>query len=148
MTVAPPVGHDVPMTSASTLESSTEPVLHFDAGLPGFPDAHSFLLVRLDDAGTVFSLRSVEDAALRFLAVPPAVFFPDYAPEIPDDAVAELSLNDPDEAVVLLLVTCQTGLSDATANLLAPVVVNSRTHAAAQVVLAGSDLPLRAPLRS
>jgi flagellar assembly factor FliW len=136
------------MTSVPTLESSTEPVLRFETGLPGFPDAREFVLVRLDDAGTVFSLRSAEDAGLRFLAVPPGSFFPAYSPELPDDAVAELGLRDASEALVLLLVTCQTGLADATANLLAPVVVNARTHAAAQVVLAGSDLPLRAPLQS
>ena len=73
--------HDVLMTSVPTLESSTEPVLRFETGLPGFPEAREFVLVRLDDAGTVFSLRSSEDAGLRFLAVPPAMFFPAYAPE-------------------------------------------------------------------
>jgi flagellar assembly factor FliW len=35
---------------------------------------------------------------------------------------------------------------DATANLLAPLVVNQRTRHAAQIVLNGQDFPLRAPL--
>ena len=136
------------MTSAPTAEAGTEPVLRFGTGLPGFPDARSFMLVRLDDAGTVFSLRSVDDPELRFLAVPPAVCFPDYSPEIPDDAAEALGLQTAEDAMVLLLVTCQTGLEDATANLMAPVVVNVRSREAAQIVLAGSDLPLRAPLQS
>lgn len=138
------------MTTAATELTGTEadPTLHFGAGLPGFPEARHFALLRLDDAGTIFSLRSLEDPELRFLAVPPLHFFPDYAPEVPDDAAASLGLQDADDALVLLLITVETGLEDATANLLAPVVVNSRTRAAAQVVLNGSDLPLRAPLRA
>lgn len=147
MTTGTLIGNDVPMTSAPTLEPSTEPVLRFENGLPGFPEARGFVLVRLDEAGTVFSLRSVDDETLRFLAVPPATFFPDYAPEIPDDAAAALGLSDAADALVLLLVTCQTGLADATANLMAPVIVNVHSHAAAQVVLAGSELPLHAPLQ-
>ena len=151
MTTALVTGHDSPMTvphqSAPDENPDENPSLHFAQGLPGFPEAHEFVLVRLDDAGTVFSLRSSEDESLRFLAVPPGLFFPDYAPELPDEAVAALALESADDAMVLLLVTCESGLEDATANLLAPVVVNVRTRGAAQVVLTGTDLPLRAPLQ-
>lgn len=136
------------MTTVSTLEAGAEPVLRFGTGLPGFPGARSFLLVRLDDAGAVFSLRSIEEPSLRFLAVPPALFFPTYEPEISDDAAESLGLQSVEDVMLLLLVTCETGLADATANLLAPVVVNVRTQEAAQIVLAGSDWPLRAPLQS
>lgn len=33
-----------------------------------------------------------------------------------------------------------------TANLLAPMVINAKTRAAAQVILTGTDWPVRAPL--
>ncbi|WP_130491473.1 flagellar assembly protein FliW [Motilibacter rhizosphaerae] len=130
-----------------TVQQGLDGALVFSQGLPGFPEARHFALVALDDAGLVYALRSIEDEGLRFLAVPPAPFFPDYSPELPDDAVTELGLESEEDALVLLLVTCTTGIEDATANLLAPIVVHARTHQAAQVVLSGSDLPLRAPLQ-
>jgi len=83
-----------------------------------------------------------------FLVVPPAPFFPDYAPEVDDETGRRLGLADPADALVLLVVTPGERPEDATANLFAPIVVNQRTRAGVQVVLAGTDHPLRAPLHS
>jgi flagellar assembly factor FliW len=45
---------------------------------------------------------------------------------------------------VLVVVTVDPDVGGATANLLAPIVVNARTRQAAQVILSGSDWPVRA----
>lgn len=124
------------------------PTIEIDAGLPGFPEHRSFVLVRLDQAGLLFSLRSLDDESLRFLVVPPVPFFPDYAPEVTDETARQLALTDPADALVLLVVTPGERPEDATANLFAPIVVNQRTRAGAQVVLTGTHNPLRAPLRA
>ena len=121
------------------------PVIEMVAPMPGFPDHQRFALVKLDDAGVLCSLQSVEDPELRFLVVPPAVFFPDYAPVIDDATVASLGIASADDAMVLLVVNPGEGAGAATANLLAPVVVNLATRQGGQVVL-DEDLPIRAPL--
>jgi flagellar assembly factor FliW len=123
------------------------PTVELVDDMAGFPDLRRFVLVRVDEAGLLFSLRSLDDEHVRFLVVPPAPFFPDYAPEIDDEAAARLELSDADDALLLLVVTAAERPEEATANLLAPLVVNRRTCAAAQVVLSGADVPLRAPLR-
>ena len=121
------------------------PELHFAAGLPGFPDARRFALVRWGDEGNPFSLlRSLDEPDLAFVVVPPGLFFPDYAPELDDDSAERLDLDDPDDALVLVVVTLGERPADATANLTAPVVINQRNREAAQVVLRGGDHPLRA----
>jgi flagellar assembly factor FliW len=56
----------------------------------------------------------------------------------------DLELLDAAEALVLVLLTIGHEAAPTTANLLAPVVVNARTRAAAQVILTGSDWPVRA----
>jgi flagellar assembly factor FliW len=133
------------VTAASA--STDLPEISLVEPLPGFPDARRFALVELAPGGALFALRSLDDPDLRFLVVPPAPFFPDYAPEIDDISAATLQLTGADDALVLLVVTPGDTPADATANLLAPVVVNVRTHAAAQVVLADASLPIRRPLR-
>jgi flagellar assembly factor FliW len=133
------------MTASRT--DDTMPEISLVEPLPGFPDARRFTLVELVEGGTLFALRSLDDAELRFLVVPPAPFFPDYAPEIDDITAHSLGLTDADDALVLLVVTPGDAPADATANLLAPVIVNARTRAAAQVVLPDSSLPIREPLR-
>lgn len=135
------------VTTTSNGPETDLPELRFPAGLPGFPDAHRFALVRWGGDDSPFSLlRSVEDPDLAFILVPPAPFFPEYAPELDDDTVERLGLHHADDALVLVMVTVGERAADATANLLAPVVVNRRTREAAQVVLVGSGHDLRTPL--
>lgn len=141
------------MTAATepATETGTEqlPVITFVAPMPGFPDDRRFVLVRVDDSGLLYSLRSLDSSALRFLVAPPTPFFPDYAPEVDDETLAELGSADPvDPADLLLLVVVSAGetAKDATVNLMAPIVVDQRHRRAAQFVLSGSGLPVHQPL--
>ena len=124
------------------------PTIDLIDGMPGFPELRSFALVALDEAGLLYSLRSLEEAELRFLVVPPLPFFPAYAPEIDDEFARRLGIEDADDAMLLLVVTVGETPQDATANLLAPIIVNIKTRAAAQVILTGSSHPIRAALHS
>lgn len=114
--------------------------------LPGFPGARRFALVQLDDDGVLCQLRSLDDPALRFLVMPPVPFFPDYAPEVGDDVVEDLQITSADDVIVLLVLNAGESLATTTANLMAPVVVNTATMRASQVVLDDPSLPLAAPL--
>src|SRR3954469_19670585 len=121
--------------------------LLFESGLPGFPDAPRFTLVRWGDDDSPFSLmRSTEHDGLEFVVVPPMVFFPDYEPELDDTTAARLDLDRADDAILLVMVTLGQQAADATANLLGPIVVNRNTQRAAQAVLASSGYELRTPL--
>lgn len=134
----------------SVIDETDLPVLEFADGIPGFPAATRFVLVRLDDAGLVLDLQSVDDPSARFVVVPSVAFFPEYAPEIDDVTARRLGLADLDTAdgaaLVLLVVTVGASLAESTANLMAPIVVNTAAQTAAQVVLDDPSLSLRAPL--
>lgn len=140
------------MTSPATTQETTSmsgdiPVLEMVHPLIGFPDHHHFALARLDDEGTVCDLRSVDDPSVSFVVVPPHVFFADYGPELNDATAAALGVEHEDDLLTLVVVTLGATAGDATANLLAPLLVNHRTRRAAQVVLDDLDLPIKAPLR-
>ncbi len=122
------------------------PVLDMVSPMLGFPEHREFALVRLDDEGTICELRSITDPDLRFVVVPPALFFPDYAPEITDTTAAQLRAESAEDLIALVVVTLGEGLADATANLLAPVLVNPDQRIGAQVLLDDVSLSLRAPL--
>ena len=135
------------MTAVSEVEELPE--LSFVRPLPGFGDLRRFVLVELSAGGgdgepVLFELRSLEEPAVRFVAAVPTAFFPDYAFDLDEDDCAELGLADESDALVLVLLTVGHDAAATTANLLAPVVVNARTRQAAQVILSGSDWPVRA----
>jgi len=122
------------------------PVIEFAHPMPGFPEHRRFALVELDEDGVLCTLRSLDDPDLRFLVASPMPFFPDYAPEVEDDVVADLAITDAAEVLVLLVLTAGASLADTTANLLAPVLVNTTTRRAAQVILDDTTLSVATPL--
>ncbi|MFI5932666.1 flagellar assembly protein FliW [Actinoplanes sp. NPDC051494] len=121
------------------------PVIDMAVPMPGFPAHRQFVLVRLNDDGLLYAFTSVDDPELRFLVAPPEPFFPDYAPEIESEVFAALNTKDPDRLLLMVVITA--GVDETTANLLAPIVVDRDSHRAIQVVLTGSNLPVRAIMR-
>ena len=121
------------------------PTIEFRTPIPGFPEHREFVLIHASDDDPVYTLVSVMQPVLRFVVVPPAPFFPNYAPEISDQVLEQLATTDPDDLLVLLVVTMGDTPAKSTANLLAPLVVSQSTRRAVQVILT-EDLPIRAPL--
>jgi flagellar assembly factor FliW len=123
------------------------PTLDFAGSLIGFPDARRFALVRvMPDNEILFRLTCLDAEGPDFVVVAPFAFFPDYIPEIDDATADRLELNDGSDAVLLVLLTVGDSMAGTTANLFAPLVVNIRTHQAAQAVLTNSAYSLREPL--
>jgi flagellar assembly factor FliW len=121
------------------------PIIDMALPMPGFPAHRQFVLVRLNDEGLLYAFTSIDDPELRFLVAPPEPFFPDYAPEIESEVFAALNTKDPDRLLVMVVITA--GVNDTTANLLAPIIVDRDSRRAMQVVLTGSNMPVRAVMR-
>jgi flagellar assembly factor FliW len=138
------------------------PELSFVHPLPGFPGLRRYVLVRLPgdegaevvtapdaavgdgDGPVLYELRSVEQPDLRFLVGVPRAFFPDYTIELDDQSCDDLGLHEPADALVLVILSAGQDPTATTANLLAPVVINANTRSAAQVILSGTEWPVRA----
>jgi flagellar assembly factor FliW len=127
-------------------ETTETPVIEFVAPMPGFPALRRFVLVRMDEAGLLYKLTSVEVPDVRFLVAPPAPFFPDYAVDVDDEALQALGTTDADDLLLLLVINTGATPADASANLLAPIVVSQSSRRAVQLVLTKTGLPVRAPL--
>lgn len=140
------------MTDVATTEVAQEteiPTLSFEHGLPGFPDVRNFVLLNTELAREPFSiLRCLDLDGVEFVVVPPNLFFPDYAPEIDDTTVERLGVTSAEDVLLLVILTVKESAADITANLLAPVVINSTTCKAAQVVLNDPELAVDTPLFS
>lgn len=118
-------------------------VLSFDDGIPGFTGARRFVLSDLTDDGTFQMLRCVDDPDLSLVVTSPWLFFPDYAPELPDVDQVVLGIQEPTEAVVFCSVIAED-TDELVLNLRAPFIANSRTRSARQVILDDESIPLRA----
>ena len=121
-----------------TADSST--VLTFPAGLLGFPECRSFVLLP-SERTHVYWLQSVDYSSLAFLLVDPFVFFEGYTLDL---GATDLHAASPDEVSVLAIVTLPGPHAELpTANLQGPVVIDTRRNEGSQIVLAESSYGIR-----
>lgn len=121
-------------------------VIDFPDGIPGFPGNRRFSIVSLAPDTDFQLLQSLDDEAVAMVVAVPWLFFPDYAPQLPESDTRDLDLASADDAVVFCSVTLDAANRRAFLNLMGPFVVNARTRQGRQVVLAEGDHPLRAPV--
>ncbi len=125
------------------------PELLFPGGLPGFPGERRFALVRWGAFEGPYSLMvDLDHPEVRFLVMPPYVFFPDYVVDLDDAIAARVHLEKAEDCLLLVIVTLGTTPDEATANLLGPIVINLQTQEGLQAVLAESGYSTRVPLRT
>ncbi|MGA7204725.1 MAG: flagellar assembly protein FliW [Specibacter sp.] len=115
--------------------------LRFVAAPPGLEPIVDFTLAAVDATPGLFSLTAANGAA-RLYVLDAALHLPQYTPQLPGTVSADLGTNGESSAV---LVVVNPGVQS-TVNLAAPIVVNAATGTCVQVILEGTDWPLRQPL--
>jgi len=122
-------------TQLGDIEVDEKKLIAFPHGLPGFPNEKSFVLLPYQAESPFGYLQSVAEPKLTFLVVDPFAFFKDYEFQLHDDMIQELELVTPDIAQVFNIVSVPGKAEDMTTNLLAPIVLNTQTNKAVQVIL-------------
>jgi len=123
-------------------------VYTFPRGVPGFENIREFELLTPEEPSPFAYLRAVGESGVCFLVADPFAFFPDYEFELGDDAKAELDLAEGREGDVQVwaIVTVPENVRETTVNLLAPVVLNTRSRLGKQVILHDSRYAVKCPL--
>lgn len=117
------------------VEIKEEEILHFEKGIPGFPDETKFAILPLNEDGSFSVMQSVETAELAFVIASPFAFFSDYDFKLEDSVVEELELKSENDVTVYSILTVEDPFEKTTANLQAPVIINKANNKAKQVIL-------------
>jgi len=134
------------MTRLGPVDIEADEILHFPAGIIGFPQYRRYIILDHDADSPVKWLQAVEKEDLAFPIAAPADFAPDYAVTISAEDLSALGVESGADLRAFVILTIPRGAPDrATANLRAPVVVNPDTRMAMQV-LTEEDHPIRYPL--
>ena len=107
-------------------------------GMLGFEEIKDYLLKSNPDEHPFAWLQVQGNTSLAFVVIDPFVAMADYQPDIPQVDVDFLKLNQPDDALLLSIVTIHNG-QRATVNLKGPIVINRHTHVAKQVIIANAS---------
>lgn len=110
-------------------------VISFPKGIPAFEEENEFIILPLQE-GTPFSiLQSVRTSHLAFVVAEVFSLFPSYDIEITQNAIDALELEDAKDALVFSIITVKEPFHQSTANLQAPVIINTSKSIGKQVVL-------------
>jgi len=135
-------------TRFGTFEVDDSRTLVFAQGLLGFPNSSQYVVVEVEETPYVW-LQSVDEEDVAFLATSPFIFFPGYDLELGDEEQKAIEVEDPGQVEVLALLTIHRAgeqPESITANLLGPIVVNTESRRALQLVLDNPDYTTRVPL--
>lgn len=111
---------------------------------PGLSPHVEFALDAVEGAPGLHALRAAADPDVRLFVVDAAMYVPDYSPAFTEEHLLDVGAEARADAEVLVVTTLDG--DGPVVNLFAPVLVNPATGAASQVILDGSDFPLRARL--
>lgn len=116
------------------LDFEENAVLHFPEGLMGLEHLHRFLILDQDAVEPLRWLQSVDEPAIAFTVIDPALAFPDYKVRLSQDDRKALGLAPGQDPIVLTLVTVPKNAAEMTANLLGPLVLGAEGRVGRQVV--------------
>ncbi len=107
------------------LEIDERQVIRFPNGLIGFEQFKVFAL--LDASQQPFYwLQSLDVPEIAFVLINPLVFRPDYTPDVAEEDLEDLQLDQPDDLLVFSIVTIPENQNRMTANLQGPVLINRK----------------------
>ncbi|MCW5936820.1 MAG: flagellar assembly protein FliW [Fimbriimonadaceae bacterium] len=119
-------------------------VLEFPEGLVGLPAMRQFLVIPHRSAGPFFWLQSVEEPGFAVLTVDPEIYQPGYSTQILK-VLGREPVDGPTELVYTVCTIPPGDPNGMTLNLAGPIVINTATGKARQIVLESDAYPVRYP---
>ena len=114
-------------------------IITFANGIPGFLEEKKFIFLPFGEDTGVSIMQSVRNAGLAFVVTNPFLFLEEYDFTIDDQVVEQLELESEKDVTVYVILTVQDPFEKTTANMQAPVVINSKTQLAKQVILTNTS---------
>jgi flagellar assembly factor FliW len=121
-------------------------ILKFKPGLPGLEEFDRFAVLRFEDSFPIIWLQSVDDGGVCLPVIDTFSIAPDYVFDISEEDVGALEITGPEDYQVLSVLVIPEALDQMTVNYAAPIVINTKTGSARQIVLSGGDYSVRSPV--
>jgi flagellar assembly factor FliW len=105
----------------------------FPDGILGFEDLKDYVLFDASQP-PFYWLQSLDRVEIAFVLIEPAVFRPDYSPDVEAEELSEIGIKDANDTLVFAIVTIPEDSRRMTANLQGPLIVNKKTRIARQSI--------------
>lgn len=129
-----------------TLELKDRKTLEFPNGIPGFEELRNFILLETEETRPLLWLQSLENKHIALPVVIPFEIINDYYVDVRENELHDLTLEAPEDLLILCVVVIPQEVQKMTANLASPIVINTKLGKGKQLVIDAATLPLRYPI--
>jgi flagellar assembly factor FliW len=133
-------------TRFGELEVAKQDILTFKEGLLGFDNLHKFFVVDPGDQTLILWLQSTEDESVAFPIIEPRIFKPDFTISLLPIEMQSVGIQNISEASVYTILTIPQNVTEMSANMKAPIIINNKSKVARQIVLQNNKLEVRYPM--
>ena len=122
-------------------------LISFTQGIIGFPELKDFLLIHDGDGnGNIKWMQSVQEPAFAMPVVDPLTVIPEYNPDIEDELLKPLGEITEENMLVIVTITVPKEIEKMTVNLKAPIIINSESRKAAQLIIGSDRYQVKCPI--
>lgn len=128
------------------VEIADERIITFTSPMMGFEDYKKYTLIHDSEKeeATIMWLQSLEEPELAFPVIDPMKINESYNPVVEDDWLIPLGeVAEESDYYLLSVVTVPSDITKITANLKAPVVINTKTMKACQLIVNNDEYEVR-----
>jgi flagellar assembly factor FliW len=133
----------VKTTRFGELEVNPTDIITFAEGLLGFEHLKKYFVVDPGDSTLILWLQSTEEEKVAFPIIEPKIFKPDYIAKLLPADLNGLELDSITNAKLYSILTIPANVTEMSANLKAPVLINSARKVGKQIVLQDSKLSVK-----
>ncbi|MGE7763754.1 flagellar assembly protein FliW [Peribacillus sp. NPDC096540] len=119
------------------LELAEKEIYVFESGIPGFLEEKQFCLLALGETPFVV-LQSITTKEVAFIMLNPFDIFHDYEVNLTDEVLSTLRIEAEKEVIMFVILTIHEPFNKTTANLQAPIILNSSKKTGKQFIMNGS----------
>ena len=127
------------------IEIDESKIITFEDGIIGFPDMKKFTLIfdeEKEGRPSISWLQSMDEPEIAFPVMDPLFVCETYNPSVAEELLKNLGTIKEDNLYVLVTVTVPQNIKELAVNLKAPIVINTDTRKASQIIVE-DDLPVR-----
>jgi len=125
-------------TRFGEIDFKEKEVIILPKGVLGFSQLTQYVILERKEFVPFKWLQSVEDSNVAFVITDPLHLFPNFKLEINEKELEELNYTNSRDLVTYVIVTVPQDVTQASADLLGPLVINSKKRLAKQAVMPNS----------
>lgn len=130
------------------IEINEDKIIIFKGGIIGFPGLKKFMLIHNEETKNknIIWLQSLDEPEFALPVIDPLVLDKEYNPAVEEDMLGNIGELKSEDMLVLVTLTIPEDLTKMTTNLKAPIIINSSSLKACQIIVEDDKYSVKHPI--